>query len=127
MKNLNFQTGKGGEELARQYLIKHGHRIVQSNFRSRFGEIDIIATKNKKLVFVEVKLKIGEQFGNPEEMINRAKIRKIQKVAEIYLQNDTGMTNDFPSLQIDAICIVLNSDQSVKRITHWENIGNEIV
>jgi len=37
------------------------------------------------------------------------------------------MTNDFPSLQIDAICIVLNSDQSVKRITHWENIGNEIV
>lgn len=127
MKNLNFQTGKGGEELARQYLTKHGYRIVESNFRSRFGEIDIIATKDKKLVFVEVKLKIGEQFGDPEEMINRAKIIKIRKIAEIYLQNNAKVANDFPNLQIDAVCIVLNTDQSIKRITHWENIGDEIV
>lgn len=127
MKNLNFQTGKNGEEIARKHLAKKGYRIVQSNFRSRFGEIDIIATKDKKLAFVEVKLKIGEQFGSPEEMINKGKIAKIKIMAEIFLQSNPEIINNYSSLQIDAICIVLNNDQSVKRITHWENISNEMV
>jgi len=127
MKNLNYQTGKFGEDLARQYLIKKGYEILTSNFRSRFGEIDIIASKNNALIFVEVKLKIGEEAGQPEEMINNKKISQIQKMAEIFLQNNSSLAKKFPLWRIDAICIVLNPDGSSKRITHWKDISNEMV
>lgn len=127
MKKLNFQTGRSGEEIARQHLIKNGYQIVQSNFRTKFGEIDIITTKNKKLAFVEVKLKIGEQFGSPEDMINKTKTAKIKRIAEIFLQTNQKIANSYQCCQIDAVCIVLNNDLSVKRITHWENIDNEMV
>ena len=127
MKNLNYQTGKLGEDLARQYLIKKGYKILTSNFRSRFGEIDIIATKNSTLVFIEVKLKIGEETGQPEEMINRRKINQIQKMAEIFLQKNPSLVQKFPLWRLDTICIVLNPDGSSKRITHWKNISDEMV
>lgn len=126
MKNLNYQTGKIGEDLARQYLIKKDYQIVESNFHTRFGEIDLIATKDKKLVFVEVKSKIGEDFGSPEEMVNRTKLSQIQKTAEYFLQNHQPLAAVNPHYRIDAVCIVLNPDQSVNRISHWENIGNEM-
>ena len=127
MKNLNYQTGKLGEDLARQYLIKKGYEILTSNFRSRFGEIDIIASKSNTLVFVEVKLKVGEEAGEPEEMINSKKISQIQKMAEFFLQNNSSLAQKFPLWRIDAICIVLNPDGSSKRITHWKNISDEMV
>jgi len=127
MKNLNYQTGKFGEDLAKQYLIKNGYEILTSNFRSRFGEIDIIASKNNALIFVEVKLKIGEETGQPEEMINSKKISQIQKMAEIFLQKNSSLAQKFPLWRIDAICIVLNPDGSSKRITHWKNISDEMV
>jgi putative endonuclease len=127
MKNLNYQTGKFGEDLAKQYLIKNGYKILTSNFRNRVGEIDIIASKNNALIFVEVKLKIGEETGQPEEMINSKKISQIQKMAEIFLQNNSSLAQKFPLWRIDAICIVLNPDGSSKRITHWKNISDEMV
>jgi len=127
MKNLNYLKGQMGEKLAKEYLAKNGFQIVETNFRTNFGEIDIIAGKNKKLVFAEVKLKIGDQFGSPEEMANKQKIRRIQQVAEIFLQNKPRLASKYPQWQIDALCIVLNNDLSVKRITHWENVGNEMV
>ena len=122
MKNLNYQTGKIGEQLAKQYLLKKQYQIVATNFRTRFGEIDLIASKNKTLVFVEVKLKTGESSGTPEEMINRAKIKQIRQMAEFFLQTNPQIANTFSTYRIDAICLVLNNDGSSKRITHWENI-----
>jgi len=127
MKNLNYQTGKLGEDLAKQYLIKKGYKILTNNFRSRFGEIDIIAVKNKTLTFVEVKLKIGEDTGSPEEMIGQKKVKRIQKMAEIFLQKNPSLAQKFPLWRLDAICIVLNPDGSSKRITHWKNISDEMV
>ncbi len=122
MKNLNYQTGKIGEQLAKQYLLKKQYQIVATNFRSRFGEIDLIASKNDTLVFIEVKLKTGENSGTPEEMINQAKIKQIHQMAEFFLQTNPQIANTFSNYRIDAICLVLNSDGSSKRITHWKNI-----
>lgn len=127
MKNLNYQTGRTGETIAKDSLVKKGYQIVTSNFRTRFGEIDLIATKDKHLIFVEVKLKIGEQFGTPEEMVDRRKLNQIQKTGEYYLQINPQIAHNYQNYQIDAICVVLNSDGSIKRITHWENLSNEIV
>lgn len=127
MKKLNYQTGKVGELLAKKYLLKKEYQIIASNFRTRFGEIDLIANKGKSLAFIEVKLKIGEEFGSPEEMVDKKKLAQIQKTAEYFLQIYPEVAVKYPFYQIDAVCIVLNSDQTCKRITHWENIGNEMV
>lgn len=126
MKDLNYQTGKIGEQIAKELLIKKGYRILQSNFRTRFGEIDLVAAKNKKLVFVEVKLKVGEDYGLPEEMINKAKLAQIKKMAEVFLQSNQQIIKNYSSFQIDAICIVFDQNKMSKRISHWENIGDEM-
>lgn len=125
-KSFNYQTGKLGEKIAQDFLVRKGYRIIESNFQTRFGEIDLVATKGKKLVFVEVKLKIGVQFGQPEEMISQAKISQIQKMATVFLQTHSKLATKHPFYQIDAACIVLNQDKALLRINHYENIGYEL-
>lgn len=123
MKNLNYQRGKIGEELAKKYLEEKGYQILLPNFRTRFGEIDLIAAKNNLLVFVEVKLKREENLGKPEEMITQQKIRKIQQAAEYFLTTNPQIAQKYLTYQIDAVCIVLSNDGSPQRITHWKNIN----
>jgi len=127
MKALNYQTGKLGENLAQEFLEKKGYQIISTNFRTRFGEIDLITTKDKKLAFVEVKLKIGDRFGSPEEMINKTKITKVQKMAWYFLQNHPEIAKKYPFHRIEAVCIVLDQDKNLTRINHWENLENEMV
>ena len=86
MKSDNYRTGKNAESLATKALIKKGYEILENNFRNKFGEIDIIAKDKDTLVFVEVKAKTGEEFGQPEEMINPGKLRKVRNMALIYLK-----------------------------------------
>lgn len=126
MKNLNYQTGKFGEKLARDYLIKKGYQIVAANFHNRFGEIDIIAAKNRYLVFVEVKAKIGETFGSPEEMADKYKIRRVQQMATVFLRDNPTLASKYPQYRIDAVCLVLDEDNNITRFNHWENLGNEM-
>lgn len=125
MKNT-FQKGRSGEEIARSFLVQKGCQIIKSNFQSRFGEIDLIAAGEKTLIFAEVKLKSGEQFGLPEEMINPRKLRQIQNMAVVFLQQNPQLAKDYPSYRIDAICIVLKENGEVDRISHYENIADEI-
>lgn len=125
MKKFNYQTGQQGETMAKNFLTKKGYRIIGRNFRTRFGEIDLVAAKNKKLIFVEVKLKIGLQFGSPEEMINRRKIRQIHRTAQAFLQTHPFLAKKYSLYQIDAVCITSEANQTIK-INHYENIGSEI-
>jgi len=122
MKSYNFQKGRLGEEIACEYLIKKGYRIIEQNFQTRFGELDIIAVQDKILVFIEVKLKTGTDFGRPEEMINPKKLYQVQKTAEMFLLKEKTLTANFKQYRIDAICIILNQNTGVEEIKHYENI-----
>lgn len=123
MKQANFETGRLGEDIARIHLTSKGYKIITSNFKTKFGEIDIIASKDKILVFVEVKLKIGDEFGTPEEMINKVKIQQVQNTAISFLQQNPQMDAEFGSYRIDAICIVLDKEKQVKSLKHYENVS----
>ncbi len=123
MKQFNYPKGKVGEEIALGYLLNKGYKLIKKNFHTRFGEIDLVCTKGGVLVFVEVKLKIGEDFGTPEEMITQFKISQVQKTAEAYLLENPHVAQKYSSYQIDAVAIVLDSDNSPKRINHYENIS----
>ena len=126
MKKFNWQVGKKGEEMARDYLAKKGYRILESNFATRFGEIDLICIKDDRLVFVEVKLKIGETFGRPEEMIDAKKVAQVQKTAQRFLLKNSRLAAKHPVHQIDAVCIVLAKDGSPSRIDHYESLTQEL-
>lgn len=122
MKQYNYQKGRAGEELARDYLTKKGFKIIVSNFYTRFGEIDLIMVDSEVLVFVEVKAKVGEDFGLPEEMITNKKIVQIKNMAKIFVQKNQVLVRKYPAWRLDAVCLVLNKNQEVKRIRHYENL-----
>lgn len=81
----NKISGDLGESLAFDYLIKDKYKILETNFTTRIGEIDIIAQKEDIIVFVEVKARKNLKYGMPCEAVTPRKMRKIIKVAENYI------------------------------------------
>jgi putative endonuclease len=79
--------GEAAEERARLHLERSGFTIVERNFRTRGGEIDIVARKGDVLVFVEVRSLESAGFGTPEESVTPAKRRRIVAAARRYLSN----------------------------------------
>lgn len=84
MKN-HRKTGMEKEETACRFLLTQGYEVIERNFYSRYGEIDIIARDGQYLVFAEVKYRRSTAFGYPGEAVDRRKQRKIHKTAEYYL------------------------------------------
>ena len=83
---MNTRTlGAFGEEEAVRCLRRKGYRIVQRNYRCRFGEIDIIARKRNILAFVEVKLRKDRRFAEAREFVTRQKQQRILASAQLYL------------------------------------------
>jgi putative endonuclease len=82
----NISIGKKGEDLARSFLKKQGHVIVDHNFRCRFGEIDLITTKDKGYRFIEVKYRRTLDYGAPQESVIKKKQHRIQKTALVWLR-----------------------------------------
>jgi len=77
--------GQAGELLAIKFLQQHGYRIIQQNFKTRFGEIDIIARHRRQLVFIEVKTRSSVEFGHPEEAVTEKKLLHLKRCAQVYL------------------------------------------
>jgi putative endonuclease len=117
-KSDNKKIGRIGESLAKDFLLKRGYKIIAENYQSKYLEIDLIAARKKRLVFIEVKTRIGKFFGTPEEALTTRKIRRLVRNALIY----TAFTGYRGKYQIDALCLVLNKSHSLKRITHYQNI-----
>lgn len=119
----NLKIGRLGEQIAGCYLKNKGYQIIKQNYKTKYAEIDLI-TRQKKfarqpiLVFIEVRTKIGEKFGSPEETFTKRKMKKIKKNCQIYAQ----LKNWKKRCRIDAICIVLFPNKTLRRVTHYENI-----
>jgi len=121
-KFKNYKKGKEGEEIAREFLIKKGFSLIESNYSNKLGENDLIMNDKDWLVFVEVKLKIGDKFGTPEEMINKNKLSRIKRIAEGFLVLEQEIAKKFNKYRIDAVCVVLDENKKVKRITYYDNV-----
>ncbi len=125
MKQFNKAVGLIGERAAADFLRKKGYEILERNFKTKFGEIDIIAKEKRKgptlpiTVFVEVKTKTGEEFGEPWEMVNRQKYQQVKNMAQVYLtKNGLGET----ACRIDMVGVWLDSEHRLDKIEHWENV-----
>ena len=96
-------TGAWGEALAAEYLRKKRYKILASGYRSRFGEIDLIVSNRKYLVFVEVKLRKNGSFAAAREYVDQRKQDKLRITASLYLsQNPTNLQTRFDVIEIYA-------------------------
>jgi putative endonuclease len=95
-------TGKKGERLALLHLRKEGYKIIETNYNSRHGEIDIISSDRDCISFVEVRSKSTEGFGLPEYTINRRKKNQIQRAALSYIKTKNLEDRD---CRFDVVCI----------------------
>lgn len=86
MSELRQFVGAEGEEVAKDFLLKKGYRWLESNFRTRGGEIDLVMEDGKILVFVEVKNRRSDEYGLPEEAITQAKMKHMIKTALLYIK-----------------------------------------
>ena len=84
--DLRRQTGQGGEQRAVEYLKRQGYTIVERNWRTTWGELDIVASRKGELVFVEVRRLESPNFGFPEESVGPRKQRQLAQLAAAYLQ-----------------------------------------
>ena len=109
MTNTRIDIGKRGETLAISFLKKNGYRIIESNFRCRYGEIDIIAQDGKTVAFIEVKTKTSNRFGSPTQAIDSRKQRQVSKTALAYI-SQKRLTNY--SARFDVVGINIKGSNS---------------
>ena len=110
--------GKKGEEIAKKYLEDKGYKIIECNYKTKRSEIDIITQYKNTLVFVEVRTKRGERYGTPEETIDYKKRMRLKQNAAAYIHR--RKYNGF--YRIDAMCLLIDENQGLRRIDHYENI-----
>lgn len=118
MLDSRKELGAKGEKLAAKFLKRGGYRIIQSNYRCKLGEIDIIAERDRTIVFVEVRTKQTEEFGPPQYSINAAKRRQISKAALSYIREKNLVEQ---SCRFDVIGITFSSKSRKPKIEHIEN------
>ena len=117
MEKNKRQFGKEGEEIAEKYLKKQRYKIICKNFYTKKGEIDIIAQKEKFIVFIEVKTRTNFKYGTPAMAVNSTKIRHMKTAAKIFL-----MLNKFTKCSIRFDVIEIYKTENNCKINHIQQI-----
>ncbi len=109
------EIGKAGEEIALDFFKNKGYRIMEKNYKTVFGEIDIIAKDKDTIVFIEVKTRTDISFGYPFEAVNPKKRKKIKNVALSYMKR---FKKELPS-RFDVLSI--NFEEGRNKIEHFKD------
>ena len=120
MPTSRSRLGTRGEEAARAYLKSRGYQILSTNFRRRWGEIDIIAQDGDCLAFIEVRTRsnYGYAYGAPQESISQRKRVRLVATAETYLQNSANTPADW---RIDLIAVRVDKKGAIGPVEHIKN------
>lgn len=106
--NLNF--GRSSEEAAAVFLRNKGYKILRTNYRVKFGEIDIIAEEASAICFIEVKSRVNCSFGHPKEALNQRKRQKISRAALAYLKENRFLDRN---ARFDVLSIIKGDDDQI--------------
>ncbi|MEI7545793.1 MAG: YraN family protein [Mycobacteriaceae bacterium] len=114
------ELGALGEQLAVEHLRTLGLRILARNWRCRYGELDVIAADgDRTVVFIEVKTRSGDGFGGIAEAVTRAKVRRIRRLAAIWL---AGQDTSWAHVRIDVIGVRIGR-RRVPELTYLRGVG----
>jgi len=109
-----------GEKAAAKFFWASGYRILQTNYESGRGEIDLIAEKAGRIHFVEVKTRSSESLGRPEERIDTKKREMLRETAQRYLSEFRHPPDG--GWQFDVLSVLAQSDSTIQRLEHQENV-----
>lgn len=101
-----IETGDKGEKIAKDFLIENDYQILESNYRFKKAEIDIIAKIDNLLVFIEVKTRKNKSFGNPEDFVSDRQKELIMSAADEYL-----FQNPSDRIRFDIISIIMHASK----------------
>jgi len=107
-----------GERITESFLVSRGFRILEKNFRTPFGEIDLIAERDGYLVFVEVKTRTSARFGPPLASITATKKRHILKNCQFYLLSKDLCQSP---CRIDTVGVMLDDEHVFRKLEHIKN------
>lgn len=110
------ETGKQGEEIAYQLLLAKGYTILETNWRYRRAEVDIIAKEGDILVFIEVKTRSTDHFGKPEAFVTDRKKEFLQTAASVYME-EIGHEWE---IRFDIIAVLLHPTRAAE-VEHFED------
>lgn len=113
------KIGKIGEDFACDYLLHEGHTLLARNFTTHWGEIDLIVEKDEKIVFVEVKTKIGDKKGKPYEAVNYKKLQSLKRPIQFYLSENNLLKR---KCDLIVIGIILNKNEEVEELKVYDDI-----
>ncbi len=108
MKDPRKQLGNHGEDLAAAALKKQGYKILERNYVTPLGEIDLIARQGKTLVIVEVKTRKSLRFGSPQESVSHTKQAKLRRLADYYLK---AKRLPEAAVRFDVVAVTLAGDE----------------
>ncbi|AYB43449.1 YraN family protein [Paenibacillus lautus] len=118
-KDNRKQKGAAAEELAAAALIQKGYRILDRNWRCRFGELDIVAETRETLVVIEVRSRSGTtRFGTPSESVNARKVMQVRNTAQQYVHQKRYYER---TIRFDVISVILREDMTAASMEHIEN------
>jgi putative endonuclease len=117
------ELGQFGEDLACEYLVKRGYKIIERNFKKPWGELDIIAkAPDKTLVFIEVKTMKENLVGlKPEDQLTSAKLQKLKRAASLYAGHRQELIKNDKGWRIDLITLTIEEKDCLVR--HYKNIS----
>jgi putative endonuclease len=118
MAGRNQRIGKWGEEMAAKFLEDKGFHVINRNYRTPFGELDLIVQIDDETRFVEVKTRTGLNFGQPEEAITRTKRAHLLRAVQAYWLDRIEAEG---SWQIDVIAVLGRPEDKDIQIEHFEN------
>ena len=123
MDRRNKVIGGKGESEAESYLIKMGYRILDRNYHTPLGEIDIIALDSDVLVFIEVKTRTSDKYGSGFAAVTYQKQVRMAKAALLYI---TKKQDDFPAYRFDVVSILKkNNETDIKIIKDAFQVNHE--
>jgi len=125
------ELGAAGEEVAANFLERKGYRIIDRNYRKKWGEIDIVAEKGGKIYFVEVKSVSRKSYGGrleqginnnyrPEDNMHPWKLKRLGRAIQTYLLGK--FRKNEPEWQLDLACVFLDMEKQVGKVRYIENI-----
>jgi putative endonuclease len=121
-KDPRKKLGHWGESLAAQLLEEKGYEIVERNWRSARGEIDLVTRAGQEWVFVEVKTRRGQEMGLPEEGLTRHKANKLIQLAQLYIYEhnlDIDWRIDLVAVELDAKGKLLRCEHIANAVLGW--------
>ena len=120
VKSSHLQTGSHGEAIACTFLTQKGYQIIERNYRSRFGEIDIIAKRPDGAVsFIEVKSRVGAGHGKPYEAVTFYKKKRLYKTIQFYMLHNKISES---TLAFEIVSIEFDLNRNGVSILHFDDV-----